>query len=128
MMGATTERRKFPGTATSSRGAAKPVHLGDRGAVAVEFALIFPAVLLMFAGIFGIGVVMIQDMQLTFVVQGAAKAESEKSGTGAPWASSQLPEATFSATPTPPCVTGQWPVTLGVFPTVTLLASACWPS
>lgn len=42
MKRATTKRRKLFGSARTSRGAAKPVPLGDRGAVAFEFALIFP--------------------------------------------------------------------------------------
>ena len=120
--GATTKRRKLFGLA-------KPRRLGDRGAVAVEFALIFPVQLLMFAGIFGIGVVMIQDMQLTFVVEGPAKAAQPPGDVGKAlaWAQSQLPAATFSATPMPPCVIGEWPISLGVFPTLTMSASACWP-
>jgi hypothetical protein len=63
-------------------GAATPSRLGDHGAVAFEFALIFPVLLLMFAGIFGIGVVMIEDMQLTFVAQQAANVEAANLGTG----------------------------------------------
>ena len=76
----------------------QPSRLGDHGAVAIEFSLIFPVMLLMFAGIFGMGVVMIEDMQLTFVVQGAAKLEAAKAGTGVPWANAQLsPPASFTA-------------------------------
>jgi Flp pilus assembly protein TadG len=49
---------------------------GDRGAVAVEFALIAPVMLLLCTGIFGVGYVMIQDLQLNFVVEYAAKYEA----------------------------------------------------
>jgi len=104
--------------------------LGDRGAVAIEFALVFPVLMLMFAGVFGVGAVMIQYMQLYYVVQGAAQKEA-KTGSGAPWASSQLPSAAFVANPTAPCgaqITGHWPVSLGVLPTLTLSAQACWPN
>ena len=45
----------------------------------------------MFWGIFGMGVVMIQDMQLTYVVQVAATKEAATSGQGLLWARSQLP-------------------------------------
>jgi hypothetical protein len=128
------------GTATTSRGG-----LGDRGAVAVEFAVLFPVVLLMLVGIFDVGVARIEKMELTYVVQGAAQLEAAGSaagspGTGLAWATSQLaPPVSFTANPSPPpCppgtqsaqITGQWPVSMvGVLPTLTLSASAqaCWP-
>jgi hypothetical protein len=79
------------GTATTSRGVVEPPRLGDRGAVAFEFALIFPVLILMLAGIFGLGVVMIEKMELTYVAQGAAKVEAQTPGTGVAWSSSALP-------------------------------------
>ena len=106
--------------------------LGDRGAVAVEFALLLPAQVLLFAGIFGIGVAMIDQAQLNYVVEGAAKVEAASPGTGVAWAIAQLPyPAVFVASATAPCgaqVMGQWPISLGVFPTLTLSAQACWPT
>jgi hypothetical protein len=123
------------GTATTSRGG-----LGDRGAVAVEFALVLPVVLLLLVGIFDLGVAMIEKMELTYVVQGAAQMEAANANHGAPWAQSQLPSpASFAATnPAPLCdpsdssvqyaqITGRWPVSLTVFSTLTLQAQACWP-
>jgi Flp pilus assembly protein TadG len=113
------------------RSAVRLFWLVDRGAVAVEFALLFPAQLLMFAGTFGVGAVMIESTQLNYVVQGAARVEAANPGTGVAWASTQLaPPAAFVANPTAPCgaqIAGQWPVSLGVFPTLTLSAQACWP-
>jgi TadE-like protein len=122
-------------------GAATPSRLGDHGAVAFEFALIFPVLLLMLAGIFGIGVVMIEYMQLTFVAQQAANVEAANLGTGlgAQWATGQLGQQGASFTyvdPTPLCpgtkgaqVTGMWPISLGIFPSLTLqqTAIACLP-
>ncbi|HKM73959.1 MAG TPA: TadE family protein [Stellaceae bacterium] len=118
-----------------------PSRLEERGAVAVEFALLFPVQLLMLAGIFGIGVAMVEDMQLNFVVQGAAQIEagwtSVPSSTGVIWASAQLPSATFSPNScvfagTPGAqIIGQWPINLlGLLPgipTLTLSAQACSP-
>jgi Flp pilus assembly protein TadG len=119
------------GSARTSR-AAKPVRLGDRGAVAVEFAMLFPVLLLMLVGIFGIGVVMIEDMRLTFVVQGAAQQAAAHPGTGVAWAQPLLPSATFFDTSTPQLaqISGQWPINLGVlnmFPPITLSTTASWP-
>ena len=72
--------------------------LGDRGAVAVEFALIIFPMLLLLSGIFGVGVVMIQYMELNFVVENAAKKEVANPGQGASWAQGQLgPPASFTA-------------------------------
>ena len=103
-------------------GAGIPSVLEDRGAVAVEFALIFPVLLLMFTGIFGMGVVMIEDMQLNFVVERAA---TKPANTGAVWASTQLgPPASFT-TADAGCITGTWPISLGIFPSLTLSAFAC---
>jgi len=64
---------RVPGTATTSRGhPVKPSRLEDRGAVAVEFVLLLPVQVLMFAGIFGLGAAMIQERQLNCVVDAAA--------------------------------------------------------
>jgi len=110
-----------------------PARLEDRGAVAFEFALVFPVQLLLFAGIFGIGVAMIQKEQLNYVVQGAAQVEAAYgvvAGAGVTWASTQLPPpAAFLAT-TAPCgaqISGQWPISLGLLPSLTLSAQACSP-
>jgi hypothetical protein len=107
-----------------------PFRVGDHGAVAVEFALIFPAVLLLIGGIFGVGVIMIEDMQLTFIVQEAAKVEVSNPGQGVPWAQTALPGPLFTEAPcglpTPSAqITGTWPISLGIFPSVTLTAQAC---
>jgi Flp pilus assembly protein TadG len=112
-----------------ARGRVRPSRFGDRGAVAVEFALLLPVQLMMFAGIFGVGALMIESAQLNFVAQGAAKMEAANAGTGVPWASTQIPPAQFAASA---CnggaqITGQWPITLGIFPSLTLSAQACWP-
>jgi Flp pilus assembly protein TadG len=53
----------------------------------VEFALIAFPMLLLLSGIFGTGVVMVEYLQLTFVVQNAANAEVAKAGTGLAYAS-----------------------------------------
>jgi Flp pilus assembly protein TadG len=122
-------------------GAATHSRLGDHGAVAFEFALIFPVLLLMFAGIFGIGVVMIEDMQLAFVAQQAANVEAANlgRGLGAQWATGQLGQqgASFTYVDQASCpaptkgaqVTGMWPISLGIFPSLTLqqTATACLP-
>jgi hypothetical protein len=125
------ERRNLYGTATTLRGAIRRFRLTDRASIAVEFALLFPVQLFMFAGTFGVGAVMIESAQLNYVVQGAARVEAANPGTGVAWASTQLaPPAAFVANPTAPCgaqITGQWPVSLGVFPMLTLSAQACWP-
>jgi TadE-like protein len=113
---------------------ALPSRLEDRGAVAVEFALLLPVQVLMFAGVFGIGALIIEKMQLTYVVQGAAQVEAATgplgTGAGAAWASTQLPPpAAFlhSAAPCGAQISGQWPIRLGIFPALTLSAWACWP-
>ena len=135
MTGGHDGRPQALGAATTSRGV-----LGDRGAVAVEFALLFPALLLLVVGFFEFGVAMTEKMQLVHVVQVAAELEAAGSpGTGLAWARSQLPSpASFAANPAPPpCppgtqgaqITGQWPVSLIAFSTLTLstYANACWP-
>jgi hypothetical protein len=129
---------KALGAATTSRGG-----LGDRGAVAVEFAVIFPVVMLLLVGFFEFGVAMTEKMQLVHVVQVAAELEAAGDATGSPgtglaWARSQLPPPTsFIANPAPPCpqgtqgaqIAGQWPVSLIAFSSLTLstYANACWP-
>ena len=63
-------------------------------------------------------------------VEGAAKQEAGApppgTGAGLTWASAQLPPPTsFVANPTAPCgtqIVGQWPITLGVLPSLTLSA------
>jgi Flp pilus assembly protein TadG len=110
--------------------------VGDhRGAVAFEFALISLPMLLLCAGIFGVGVVMIQDMELNFVVENAAKVEVAGQD-GAAWAKAQL-GSPVSVTANPSScggpgvqaaqATGTWPVSLGVFQamSLTLSAQAC---
>jgi hypothetical protein len=108
----------------------------DRGAVAVEFAMILPIQLLMIVGTFVVAVVMIQYQQLNFVVQGAARAEAQAPGSGVAFASSQIPAAQFTPTLVPPkppvpsiaCITGQWPVDTVLWQTLTLSAQACSPT
>jgi hypothetical protein len=92
--------------------------------------------LLLCAGIFGVGVVMIQDMELNFVVENAAKV-AVAGGDAVGWATTQLgPQVSFIANSPSPCggagvqaaqVTGTWPVSMGVLNamTVTLSAQAC---
>jgi hypothetical protein len=94
-----------------------PVRLDDRGAIAVEFAILFPIVLLMIVGVFETGVLMAQYLQLQFTTESEAKVEAKAPGTGVGWASLQLPSpVTFVASaPTPTCaglVTGTWQVSL----------------
>ena len=114
-----------------------PSRLGDRGAVAVEFALITFPMLLLLGGIFGVGLVMTQYMQLNFIVENAAKVEVNTPGTGVAWATTQLasPPVSFTANASS-CggtgvqaaqATGRWPVSMGIFDavTVTLSAQAC---
>jgi hypothetical protein len=97
--------------------------------------------LLLLVGFFEFGVAMTEKMQLVHVVQVAAELEAAGSspGNGLAWARLQLPPPTsFSANPAPPpCppgtqgaqITGQWPVNLIWFSTLTLstYANACWP-
>jgi len=145
MTGATTKRHKLFGWATSSREATTPVWRDDRGAVAVEFAILFPVVMLLLVGFFEFGFAMTEKMQLVHVVQVAAELEAavdaaNSRGNGLAWAQSQLPPPTsfVSTNPTPPCppgtlgaqITGQWPVSLIMFTTLTLqaYAQACWPT
>jgi Flp pilus assembly protein TadG len=116
--------------------------LGDRGAVAVEFALITFPMLLLLGGLFGVGFVMVQYMQLNFIVENAAKVQLASAMDGATWARAQLnpavsSQATFTVTSPSLCggpppaqaalVTGTWPVSMGIFDalTVTLSAQAC---
>lgn len=118
---------------------AVPSRLDDRGAVAAEFALLLPAQVLMFAGVFGVGAVMIEDMRLNYVVEGAAQVEAgwttAPAGTGVEWASAQIsPPAAFAAIQSAQCngqtgaqIVGQWPINLGIFPALTLSAQACSP-
>jgi hypothetical protein len=108
----------------------------DRGAVAVEFAVVFPIQLLLIVGTFAVAVIMIQYQQLNFVVQGAAQAEAQAPGNGVAFASSQIPAAQFTPTLVPPkppvpsiaCITGQWPVDTILWQTLTLSARACSPT
>jgi hypothetical protein len=104
--------------------------LGDRGAVAVEFAIIAPVMLLMILGLFGVGVVMIEYMELHFVVQNAAYAQVT-SGNGMDYATGQLPSppVLFTVNPVSSCTGGQqvngtWPVSFGIFDAVTWTLSA----
>jgi len=123
---------RVPGTATTSRGhPVKASRLEDRGAVAVEFVLLLPVQVLMFAGIFGLGAAMIQETQLNCVVDAAAFREATTGG-GVTSASAQLPPpAAFGLSQTPKCsalVVGQWPINLGMRPPLTLSAQACCPN
>jgi hypothetical protein len=102
----------------------------DRGAVAFEFALICFPMLLLASGIFGVGVVMVEYMQLHFTVENAANV-GLGDGDAAGWAQTQLPQATFiaqsvlcSGPVTGKQVQGTWPTTLGVLDAVTLTLSA----
>jgi hypothetical protein len=88
--------------------------------------------LLLCLGIFGVGVVMVEYMQLHFTVENAAKV-AVSGGDGAGWAQTQLPQASFiaqpvlcSAAPAVPReqVQGTWPTTLGVLDAFTLTLSA----
>jgi hypothetical protein len=118
---------------------ALPSRLEDRGAVAAEFALLLPAQVLMFGGVFGIGAVMIEYAQLNYVVQCAAQVEAgwttTPAGNGALWAGAQIPPpATFATIQPAQCggqlgaeIVGYWPVNLGIFPALTLSAHACSP-
>ena len=121
-----------------ARGRLRSFRFEDRGAVAAEFTVIFPVLLLIILGIFEFGVAMTEKMRLVHVVQVAAELEAAGPGTGLAWARSQLPPPTsFFVNPAPPCppgtqgaqITGQWPVSLIAFSTLTLstYANACWP-
>jgi Flp pilus assembly protein TadG len=50
----------------------------EHGAVAVEFAILMPFMLLIIVGFFGVGVLLIQYQQLNFAGQGAAFAEASQ--------------------------------------------------
>jgi len=122
---------RVPGTATTSRGhPVKPSRLEDRGAVAVEFVLLLPVQVLMFAGIFGLGAAMIQETQLNCVVDAAAFRGDDRGR-------SDIGECPVTAaggvrlSQTPKCsalVVGQWPINLGMLPPLTLSAQACCPN
>jgi Flp pilus assembly pilin Flp len=107
----------------------------EHGAVAVEFAILMPFMLLIIVGFFGVGVLLIQYQQLNFAVQGAAFAEAQSAGSGVAFASSQISGAQFTATLVPPkppvpsyaCISGQLPVTPVLWQTLTLSAQACSP-
>jgi TadE-like protein len=79
--------------------------LGDRGAVLVEFAIILPVMMLLTLGMFDVGIMLLQSMQLNFVTQGAAFAEANAKipgsgfspGSGITWATAQLPPPAASA-------------------------------
>jgi len=87
--------------ATTSRGG-----LGDRGAVAVEFALIVFPMLLLLSVIFGGGVGMIQYMQLNFVVENAATLQAA-GGNGMAYATTQLkPPTSFTFSSSTACGAG----------------------
>jgi len=91
-----------------------PARLEDRGAVAAEFALLLPVQLLIIAGMFGMGALMLLKTELTYVVEGAAKVEARaRVGDECPLGAQ---------------ISGQWPVTLGIPPMLTLQAQACWPA
>jgi len=104
--------------------------LEDRGTVAFEFALICFPMLLLASGIFGVGVVMVEYMELNFTVENAANV-AVAGGDGPGWAKTQLPQASFIGQPIP-CsgvvtgeqVQGTWPTTLGVLDAFTLTLSA----
>jgi hypothetical protein len=53
--------------------------------------------LLLLGGIFGVGFVMTQYMQLNFIVENAAKVEVNTPGTGVAWARTQLASPSFTA-------------------------------
>jgi hypothetical protein len=115
-----------------ARGRVRSFRFGDRGAVGVEFALVFPWLLLMIWGIFEVGELILQEMQITYVVQGAAKvaADAKTPDPGVAWARPLLPGVTFFGNLDPTCgvrITGQLPVTFGVLGQLTLSQTACWP-
>jgi hypothetical protein len=105
----------------------------DRGAVAVEFAIIAPVLLLLCVGMFGVGYVMIEDMQLQFIVEQAAILEVT-GGDAKTYTTTQIPWASFHYNNPSPCggppptqaaqVIGRWPVSLGVLNAVTFALSA----
>lgn len=73
---------------------------------------------------------MIQDMQLNFFVENAAKVEAANPGKGVAWASNQLaPPVSFAANSSAICdgvpaaqITGQWPVFQAISPTLSTQA------
>jgi Flp pilus assembly protein TadG len=107
----------------------------EHGAVAVEFAILTPFLLLIIVGFFSVGVLLIQYQQLNFAVEGGAVAEAKLAGSGVAFASSQISGAQFTATLVPPtpqmpsyaCISGQLPVTPVLWQTLTLSAQACSP-
>ena len=116
--------------------------LGDSGAVLVEFAIILPVMLLLTLGMFDIGIMLLQSLQLNFVTQGAAFAEAnaiaeaaEKTpnpgfspGSGISWATSQLPPPTaFFPGSGAGCVGSTMPVKAIILPLPPLSTQACWP-
>jgi Flp pilus assembly protein TadG len=107
--------------------------LADRGAIAVEFAWIFPVLMLIIFGIFEMGELILDQMQISYVAQGAAQlgALSTPAGPdrGLAWARPLLPSVTFSGS-TAACgvvITGQLPVDFGILGVLSLSQSACWP-
>jgi hypothetical protein len=109
--------------------------LGDRGAVAVEFAILFPVLLMMFWGVFEAGMLMTDYMRLTYVVQGAAQVGAAAQpipnpAQGVAWARPLLQDVAFSGSLDLTCgvrITGQTSVNFGVLGTLPLSQTACWP-
>jgi len=109
--------------------------LGDSGAILVEFAIILPVLLLLTLGMFEVGLVMVQSLQLNFVTQGAAFAEATAKtpnpgfspGSGISWATSQLPSASFFPGSGAGCVASNMPVKTMILPLPQLSTQACWP-
>jgi hypothetical protein len=115
--------------------------LGDSGAILVEFAIILPVLLLLTLGMFEVGLVMVQSLQLNFVTQGAAFAEATaiaeataktpnpgfSPGSGISWATSQLPSASFFPGSGAGCVASNMPVKTMILPLPQLSTQACWP-
>jgi Flp pilus assembly pilin Flp len=101
----------------------------ERGAALVEAAIVLPVMLLVAIGSFDLFNGMIAKMQLQFTVGSAAQVEARKAGTGVPWASSQMPAASFQAS-SGSCgatITGTEQVSTFILPSYSVNALACAP-
>jgi Flp pilus assembly protein TadG len=113
-----------------------------RGSVAIEFAILFPVMMLVVTGYIELSMVVTSKMQLEFATEAAARCYAIRTCTDADtvtYAAAHLPQAlggspsNFHLAPPPTlpgdaCVTARYTYTPMIWPSnIDILAGACYP-
>ncbi|HEX3411269.1 MAG TPA: TadE/TadG family type IV pilus assembly protein [Stellaceae bacterium] len=114
------------------------VRRSERGAILVEFAILFPVMILLIIGGIDIGLAMVEANRLNFAVEAGARCQAIKASpcptpdATVTYASSAagLPGAAFavSAAPCGVQVDGSYTYASFILPNIPLNATACYPS